>query len=221
VEIRFPFHFIPEDFSIHGISPRRIVQGVGFWDWGFVHTMSSMNVLGQAQGDPRLNQTLIGTGLGLRINFMDTISGRFDIAWPVGNESSYGREPRLHVLFTMDEPTLQQYEAMLEDMMQNRIRRQLNIMTKKIPPDMIESYETALALQKEGRYEEAKELYVDVIARKNELMTEAQTVIEEAIKKEVMAKEYLNEANELYENGNYLQAKGLYSKILELKDTEE
>ena len=217
-EVRFPFHFIPEEFNIHGINPRRTLQGVGFVDWGFVHTKSSMNALGN--GPQRLNDKLIGTGVGLRVNFLNCISGRLDLAWPIGNESSYGREPRLHMLFSVDEPTLQQYEDMLNEMMYNRIQRKLNLIAKNVPLDVVESYENALALEEEGRYEEAKELYVAVINRKNEIMTEAQTKIETAIKKEIDAQEYLKEANQLYKDGDYPEAREIYNKIITLKEEE-
>jgi len=120
-EVRFPFHIIPKDFNICGANLRQTVQGVGFVDWGFVHAKTPVT---QTTAPQRNNNTMVGTGFGLRLDFMNCITGRFDIAWPVGNRSAYGREPRIHIYFKMEEPTLAQQQAMVERRHKAKIERE-------------------------------------------------------------------------------------------------
>ncbi len=212
-EVRFPFYFIPKDFNIYGINPRRTVQGVGFVDWGFVRPVSSSE-------SGRSDENLAGTGFGLRVDFLKCISGRLDVAWPVGEPSTFGRKPMVHVLFSIKEPTLEESEEIHEEMMQNRIRSKLNTMAKDVPADVIDSYEKALGLEKEGRYKEARSLFISVISRKNVIIDEAKAKIDNAIEKEEKAEAYLEEAGILYKNGAYMRAKKVYEKILLLKQGE-
>ena len=218
-EVRVPLHFIPQDFYMYGINPRRAIQGACFIDWGFVHSKSPVTTNARPE---RHNEKLIGAGFGVRANLMNCISVKTDLAWPVGNNhSDYGSESRLHMLFTVEEPTLDQYEAIVEEMMQYRIRSRLNSIAKKVPPDVLETYNKARRLEKEGHYEEAKELYVAVMNRKNEIMANAKTKIRETIEKEEKADSYFKEAEKLYKREDYLGAKELYEKALSLTEKQE
>jgi len=212
-EIRFPLYPIPKELNLFGVNPRRAVQGVGFMDWGFV----------RPKGSPETNgneKTLVGAGLGLRVNLLNFISGRVDMAWPVGDPSSAGRDPILHILCTIKEPTLREYERMRDDMKQNRIRRKLHNLAKNVPADVIDSYEKALSLEKEGRYEEAKELFSSVVSRKNVIVSEAKAKINTMVENEEKAEAYLKEADMLFRNENYIEAKEVYEKILSIKKGE-
>ena len=213
VEVRFPLYPIPERFNVFGVNPRRTVQGVGFLDWGFVRPKSPIETTGN-------QKTLAGAGVGLRINLLDFLSGRVDMAWPVGDPSSAGRDPILHVLCTVKEPTLREYERMREDMMRNRIRKKLHSLAKDVPADIIDSYEKALSLEKEGRYKEAKELFASVVSKKNVIISEAEAKINTMVKNEEKAEAYLREAEMLYRSEDYTKAKEIYKKILSLKTGE-
>jgi len=212
-EVRFPLFFIPEDYYINIVNPRKAIQGVCFLDWAFVHQKSSTN-----SQTKRHNEKLLGTGVGLRFNIINSITGKIDVGWPIGNESLYGRDARVHMQVSVKEPTIEQFEQLLEDMIQHRIRTRLKLVSKDVPSDMIETFEKAAALEKAGDLEEAKELYVALINRKNEIMMTAKTEINEAIQKEIELSSYYEEAEALYKEGEYSKARRLYEKMLLLRD---
>jgi len=91
-EYRVPFYFIPKDFNIVGTkSPwRDVFQMVTFVDVG-------KGYLWKPYAGQLSQMMLAGTGLGLRITFLDYINARLDWAWPVGDRPlDASPRPRFH-----------------------------------------------------------------------------------------------------------------------------
>ena len=208
-ELRYPFYFIPDNFNMYGVHPRRVLQGTIFADWGFSHFRSPTTAT-------RNNHNLIGVGFGGRLNLMSCISGRYDIAWPVGDSSSYGRVPKAHMYFSFDEPSLQEWEQVLEEMMYTRINDKLAEVKKEVPAEMSDDFEKAKSLEVEGRYEEAKALYAKVVEIRDQIITGTQTEIQDTIKKEEEAQTAFEQAQKFSKEGNLEKAKEEYDKVLEL-----
>lgn len=208
-ELRYPFYFIPDSFNIYGVHPRRALQGIAFVDWGFSHLRAPTT-------SDQHNSNLVGAGFGGRLNLMNCISGRYDIGWPIGDSSSYGRSPRAHMYFSFDEPTLQEWEQVLDEMMYTRIEDKLAEIKKEIPGEMSDYFEKAKAMEKEGRYEEAKELYAKVVEMRDQIVTGTQTEIKDTIKKEEEAETVFEQAQKFSKEGNLEKAKEEYNKVLEL-----
>ena len=209
VEVRYPLYPIPDDFHIYGFHPRRGIQGTAFVDWGFAHFKDPTTA-------DRHNSNLLGIGFGGRLNFMNCINGRYDIAWPVGDSSTYGRSPRAHMYFSFEEPTLQQYERLLEEMMHTRINDRMAEIKRQVPPDMIRFYKEAEALEKEGKYKAAKELYARVIETRDQIVFESEIEIKAAIEKEKEIQAVFEEAQRYYKEGDFQKARGGYQEVLKL-----
>jgi tetratricopeptide (TPR) repeat protein len=208
-ELRYPLGFIPDNLHMWGVHPRRVLQGTAFIDWGFSHFRSPTTAT-------RNNHNLLGAGFGGRLNLMSCISGRYDIAWPLGDSSSYGRVPKAHMYFSFDEPTLQEWEQILNEMMYTRIDDKLAEVKKEIPVEMSDDFEKAKSLEKEGRYEEAKVLYAKVVEIRDQIITGTQTEIRDTIQKEEDAQTAFEQAQKFSKEGNPEKAKEEYSKVLEL-----
>jgi len=91
----------------------------------------------------------------------------------------------------------------------------MNAVGSKPPSlEMVKTYEDALKLEKEGKYDEARELYEKIILKKNEVLIEAKAQIDEAIKREGEAKVFFDAAERLFAEGDYIAARDLYEKVL-------
>ncbi|MBU4487835.1 MAG: hypothetical protein KKI13_02060 [Candidatus Omnitrophica bacterium] len=210
IELRYPFYFIPDSFHIEGIHPRRVLQGTIFADWGFAHYR-------EPSPTPRHNHNFIGVGFGGRANIMNCLSARYDVAWPVGDASSYGRSPKAHMYFSFEEPSLAEYEQLLQEMMYTRIEDRLTKVKHETPSvEMKDSFETAQALEQEGRYEEAKELYAKVVELRDQVITGTQVEIKDTIQKEEEAQMTFEQAVKYQKEGDWKKAKEAYVKVLEL-----
>ena len=119
------------------------------------------------------------------------------------------------------EPTMEQYEDILQNMIEHRIRQRLAAVAKDVPRDMIDGFERALTLEEEGELEEARELFIALIDRKNEIITNARADINTSIAREMELQSYYEEAERLYGDGEYLKAKKAYEKILLLRGRNE
>ncbi len=209
IELRYPFYFIPDSFHISGVHPRRVLQGTIFTDWGFAHLCAPTT-------SDRHNHNFIGVGFGGRLNVMSCMSARYDIAWPVGDSSSYGRSPRAHMYFSFDEPSMAEYEQILNEMMSTRIEDKLAEVKKEIPADMTDSFAKAKELERKGCYDEAKELYTKVIEMRDHIVTGAQAEIQTTLKQEQDAETAFEAAEKYQREGNFERAKEEYNKVLEL-----
>ncbi len=92
VELRVPPYFLPKDFYITGTkkSWRDAIQLVHFIDVG-------KGFLYEHQEVERSTMMMAGTGMGLRVSFLDYINARFDWAWPIGDRPiSSSPKPRFH-----------------------------------------------------------------------------------------------------------------------------
>lgn len=91
-EYRVPFYFIPKNFNIMGTksSWRDVFQMVTFIDVGKAYLWKPY--------PGQLSQMMLaGTGLGLRISFLEYINARLDWAWPVGDRPiDASPRPRFH-----------------------------------------------------------------------------------------------------------------------------
>jgi len=208
-ELRYPLGFVPDNLHIWGVHPRRVLQGTAFIDWGFSHFRSPTT-------STRNNHNLIGVGVGGRLNMMNCISGRYDIAWPLGDSSSYGRVPKAHMYFSFDEPSLQEWEQILDEMMYTRIEDKLAEVKKESSQEIADSFKKAEALKKEGRYKEAKDLYAKVVGIRDQIITGAQANIQTAIQEEQEAASAFEEAQKYQKEGNFEKAKEAYTKVLQL-----
>jgi len=213
-EIRFPMYFIPDDFYICNVSPKQVVQGVVFLDAGVVQVHQPFN-----DATKKLTR-LIGTGMGLRVNLLNAVSIRFDVGWPLGIRSTH-RKPRIHLYASYEDPTYQERQRMLEQIMQNKMISSMKKAMNEVPQDVIDKFEKAQKLESEGKLEEAKELYSEVVQRKNEFVTDARAKIELKISTEDEIKALYDEAERYYDEGNFEQAKGLYQKLLSLQGEKE
>lgn len=95
IELRTPAFIFPQrlyvPFDEDKISLRDAIQFVYFADFGKGYEE-------KPRTGEKSNRFLIGTGFGLRFNFMDELSGKVDVGFPVGNEEpSDGSSSRVHV----------------------------------------------------------------------------------------------------------------------------
>jgi len=207
-EIRFPLYFIPEKAYICNLSPRQMIQGVAFLDGGAVQLHDPFT-------DVKKIQRLMGAGFGFRISIMNAISARLDVAWGIGSNNTMGRDALIHLYASYEDPTLQDRENLLRTILYNKVQSKMNAVGSKPPSlEMVKTYEDALKLEKEGKYDEARELYEKIILKKNEVLIEAKAQIDEAIKREGEAKVFFDAAERLFAEGDYIAARDLYEKVL-------
>ena len=213
-EVRVPFYFIPEDFYVMNLSPRQIVQGVVFLDGGVVQNHQPFS-----DATKKITR-LMGTGMGLRANLLNSISLRCDVGWAIGIRST-NRKPHIHLYVSYEDPTLQERENMFQSILQNKINAKLKAATRNVPADMIEAFEKARELEKEGKYEEAKELYESVVQMKNDVLVDSKSKIDVAISNEEEIKTLFDEAEKNYRKGDYGKAKNFYEQVVANTNKQE
>ncbi len=88
---QLPAYFIPKKVKLPFSSKtlRDATQFVTFFDWGYGE------IAAPASGVPAYYK-VAGTGVGLRSQITDRVSGRFDIAYPIVHERPWTQKPRIH-----------------------------------------------------------------------------------------------------------------------------
>lgn len=98
IELGVPVPIFPLDMTVPFIKNRKWGDAVhidGFLDGGNTFINERNTNIGTVK-----RRFLLGTGFGVRVDFDDTASLRFDYGFPVGNPSTDKNRPRVHISLT-------------------------------------------------------------------------------------------------------------------------
>jgi hemolysin activation/secretion protein len=219
-ELLIPSFFIPQKWRLpYAEAPiREQITGVLFTDYGWGARRGTL-------ANEKKSRNLLSMGAGFRIRLFNQALLRLEWGFPIGDNRALTEsgDSRFHFAVDFQDQLPQEMqrieklreEARIRQTARHLVNKELAKKESPVRQKLQEYLSLADSYQKEGKLQEAKELYERIIQISKSLYQQAQDYVTDCLKLKKDLREYRRLAILNYKAGRFQQAKQLWQKIVD------